>query len=385
MKKLTKESFIEKVNIIWNNKFDYSEVEYINGLTDIKVICPEHGLFITKPQWHLQKSQCPECSKLVRKIAMTKFNQENKRLSNEDWILKARKIHNNKFDYSKTNYINATTKIIIICSEHGEHLMFPHSHIEGHGCPVCAKIATSNSNTLTQQQFLDRVKDIPNLSFEKTLYVSKREKVIVTCKIHGDYETTAEVLLKGGGCKKCASDKLSGDRIWSTDGFIQKATLIHGDKYDYSNVNYTGTFNKVDILCKKHNLIFSQTPASHIQNSGCPLCKSSQAENTINLYLSNKNIKFETQKTFSDLKFIRLLKFDFYLIDHNILIEYDGEQHFRPVDYFGGEEAFNNLQLKDKIKNEYCKVNNIPLLRIKYSDVNITDLIDNFIEENSCN
>ena len=315
MKKVARESFIEKANVIWNNRFDYSKVEYVNGLTEVIIICPIHGEFITKPQWHLQKSQCPECGKLNRKQAMTKFNQESKRLSNEDWILKAKKVHGNKFDYSKTNYVNSTTRVTIICPDHGEQIMFPHTHIEGYGCSECAKISVGDKNMFTQQEFLERVKHIPNLSFEKTQYTGKRKSVIATCNIHGDYETTAEVLLKGHGCKKCASEKLSVNKIWSTSGFIEKATLIHGDKYDYSNVIYTGTFNKVDILCKKHNLIFSQTPASHIQSSGCPLCRSSQAENMINLYLSRKNINFETQKTYSDLRFINLLKFDFYLPD----------------------------------------------------------------------
>jgi len=381
MKKATKESFIEKANQIWNSKFDYSEVEYKGSLTDIKVICPIHGEFITKPQWHLQKSQCPECSKTKRIESLTKFNQESKRLSNEDWILKAKKVHGDKFDYSKTNYVNAREKITIICPNHGEQIMLPHYHIKGYGCPVCGKQMINVNNKLTQQEFLEIIKskNIPNVSFEKTQYTGKRNSVIVTCNIHGDYETTAEVLLKGCGCKKCASDKLSIDRTITTEEFIRRAKLTHGDLYDYHLVKYTGAFDKVDIICKKHDIIFSQTANSHINRSGCPICNTSRGEYLIYTYLLEKEIKFVQEKTFEDLKFQRKLKFDFYLPKYNCIIEYDGEQHFKSVEYWGGDKSFKELQLKDTMKNEYCKLNNIRLLRIRYDNIDIVGTINNFL------
>ena len=384
MKKTTSEDFITKANEIWNNKFDYLEVVYTKSLTEVKVICPEHGPFMVKPQWHLQKSQCPECSKLVRKVAMTKFNQETKRLTTEEFIEKARNIHGDKYDYSKVVYVNATTKVIITCPEHGDFIQHTHHHLAGTGCPFCSNRLINVKNILTQKEFLERIKDIPNLSFEKTVYKDKREKVIVTCEIHGDYETTAEVLLKGCGCKKCASDKLSDDRIYSLDDFITKAKEIHGELYDYVLVDYKGIFENVNIICKKHKKVFSQSPASHLQGSGCPICKLSKGELQIIKILDTLNIVHDRQKTFCDLRHIQNLKFDFYLPAYNVLIEYDGEQHFKSIEYFGGEEAFKGRQLKDALKNEYCRINNIPLLRIKYSDTNMVELIDAFIKENSC-
>ncbi len=319
MKKMIQEDFINKANEIWNNKFDYSEVTYTKGLIEVKVICPEHGPFMVKPQWHLQKSQCPECSKLVRKVAMTKFNQETKRLTTEEFIEKARDIHGDKYDYSKVVYVNATTKVIITCPEHGDFEQYQSHHFSGSGCRKCANkiININNGRSYTQEKFIEvaEKKEIPNVSFEKTVYKSKKEKIIVTCSIHGDYETNAEMILKGCGCPKCNT-------------------------------------SKNELLIAKH--------------------------------LTTNNILFERQKKIEGLKHIRSLKFDFYLPDHNILVEFDGEQHFKSVEYWGGENKFKELQLKDALKNEYCKLNNIPLLRIKYSDTNMVELIDNFIKENSC-
>lgn len=126
--------------------------------------------------------------------------------------------------------------------------------------------------------------------------------------------------------------------------------------YDYVLVDYKGIFEKVDIICKKHKEVFNQSPAVHLQGSGCPICNLSKGELEITKILTNLNITYEKQKMFCDLKYIRSLKFDFYLPDHNILIEFDGEQHFISVDYFGGEDKFKELQLKDVLKTNIVRL-----------------------------
>ena len=137
-----------------------------------------------------------------------------RKLTAENWIEKAKEIHGEKFNYDLTVYSTAKKKLIIICSIHGEQNMLPHHHINGYGCGKCGRemINVSNGKQLTQEKFIDRIKNIEGLSFEKTVYKNKRTKVIVTCIKHGDYETTAEVLLKGGWLQKmCLSRKKSQD------------------------------------------------------------------------------------------------------------------------------------------------------------------------------
>jgi predicted RNA-binding Zn-ribbon protein involved in translation (DUF1610 family) len=304
-----------------------------------------------------------------------------RKLTTEQFIEKSRNLHGDIYDYSHVNYTNAITNVEIICSKHGSFFQLPSHHMAKTGCPECGKQKINRNRRFTQQEFLDKIKDIPNLSFEKTIYKDRRSKVIVTCKIHGDYETTGDVLLKGSGCKKCASIKLKSDRLNTTDEFIKKAKKIHGDLYDYSEVKYKGSFKHVYIKCKKHNDdFFIQTPAVHLKGSGCPLCRSSKGELLVIEILQEFDIKYITQQTFRGCTYIRPLKFDFYLPKYNCCIEFDGEQHFKAVNnHWGGQKEFEKRKIKDGIKNLYCEQNNIPLLRIKYDETNIKQKIKQFI------
>jgi very-short-patch-repair endonuclease len=155
----------------------------------------------------------------------------------------------------------------------------------------------------------------------------------------------------------------------NTENFIIKAKETHGNKYDYSKVNYTTAHGNVTIICPKHGE-FIQNGNGHLKGQGCPVCKESKGENLINDLLTSKKMVFVRQKRFTDCtnqaKRGRCvtLPFDFYLSDLNTIIEYDGQQHFKPV---WGEEALKKLQRLDKIRNQYCKKNGIKLIRIPYT------------------
>lgn len=153
----------------------------------------------------------------------------------------------------------------------------------------------------------------------------------------------------------------------TTNEFIIEAKGKHGDKYDYSKVEYKNAHSKINIICPEHGE-FEQTPNNHRLGNGCPICNESKGERKIRMCLEKYNIKYITQHTFDDCKNSRPLPFDFYLPEHNICIEYNGMQHYRVVGHFGGEEGFRQRVINDKIKVEYCNNNNIPLLIIKYND-----------------
>ena len=140
--------------------------------------------------------------------------------------------------------------------------------------------------------------------------------------------------------------------------------MIHDFRYDYSLVDYKNCMEKVKIVCKKHG-IFEQTPNKHLVGHGCSKCNQSKGEMKIEIILKNENINFIKQKTFPECKNIKLLPFDFYLPELNICIEYDGDQHYKIIQRFGGESGFLYRQNNDKIKTEYCKNNNIFLIRLK--------------------
>ena len=149
--------------------------------------------------------------------------------------------------------------------------------------------------------------------------------------------------------------------------FIEKAKKVHGDKYDYSLVNYITSHIKIDINCEKHG-VFKQTPHNHLKGHGCPACNQSKGEEKVSEFLKSKNIIFLPQHRFKDCVDKIPLPFDFYLPDYNTCIEFNGIQHYKPKEYFGGEDGFKNQQKKDKIKSQYCKEKNITLLIIKYNE-----------------
>ena len=147
--------------------------------------------------------------------------------------------------------------------------------------------------------------------------------------------------------------------------FIGDANLIHNNTYDYSLVEYINSKTKIKIICPKHG-IFEQTPNSHLSNQGCPTCNESRGEKKIRTFLNENKINFHQEKMFDDCKNIKCLRFDFYLPNKNILIEFDGIQHFKPKKHFGDEIGFKTIKFNDEIKNDYAKNKNIKLIRINY-------------------
>ena len=178
--------------------------------------------------------------------------------------------------------------------------------------------------------------------------------------------------------------------IYSTDkteNFIIHAKLVHKLlrelEYDYSLVIYIDSTTKVFIICKEHGK-FEQRPNNHLRGQGCPKCKESKGENIIRKYLKEQACSFKTQYTFEDCKNINKLPFDFGILHDGKLIgliEYQGIQHYKSIEYWGGEDRLKYTQNNDLIKSAYCQRNNIPLLTIHYTDKNVIhELIRNFID-----
>jgi very-short-patch-repair endonuclease len=192
----------------------------------------------------------------------------------------------------------------------------------------------------------------------------------------------------------------------TTIQFIERAVRVHGDIFDYSKCEYVDMSTKIIITCKKHNIEFTQTPINHLHGPiGCPICNKnirprirrerfikkvnkknmiigSVGETLIGYWLNQYSIEYEKQKTFIGCKNRRSLRYDFYLPNQNVLIEYDGRQHFKSVECFGGENEFIITQLNDKIKSEYAEKNNITLLRIPYTErKNLSEVLKNNIIE----
>ena len=289
-----------------------------------------------------------------------------KKKTTEEFIEDAKKIHGNRYDYSLVDYKNSHTKVKIICPIHGVYEQVPYTHMNaGGGCNKCAIEFKARNLSLTKEQFINKSNQIHNNKYDYSLseYKNNSTKIKIICPIHGIFEQKPMSHLAGNGCSTCG-----GTKKLTTKEFIEKAEIVHGNRYDYSLVEYINASKKVKIICKEHG-VFKQNLIKHVSaKQGCPKCRKSKGENQIKLFLESNDIGYIGEKTFEECKNILKLPFDFYLPNYNICIEFDGEQHFKPRERFGGIESFNEQKLRDKIKTEYCIKNNIKLIRIKYTD-----------------
>jgi hypothetical protein len=295
-----------------------------------------------------------------------------KRLTTEEFIKRSIDKHGDRYDYSISVYKNNDTKIEYICKIHGIVEQDPSSHMNGNGCHKCFNKGKSNT-----ENFINKSKKIHGnkYTYDNVVYIGAKSKVMITCPIHGDFPQKPNDHLCGYGCIKCSG------RYSKKDEFVQNANKVHNNKYEYSLVEYKNNKTRVEIICPIHG-VFRQRPDNHIHGYGCHYCNESLGEKKIRIFLTENNINYEYQKTFEGCKNINSLLFDFYLPDYNICIEFDGEQHYTPIDFFGGRKALYYRKKLDDIKIKYCQNNKIKLLKIKYYDFyNIDTILKNLLSE----
>ena len=256
--------FIERANVIYANKYDYSKVEYKGCDTDVCIVCPEHGEFWQKPSNHLNGSECPICQKA--KMRSNKLNV---------FLERAKMLYGDRYDYSQVDYVDSGTKVCIVCPEHGEFWVLPCKHLHGYGCPKCGLrlgvgdlSSKSSKLALKKQKFIDKANKVHNgkYDYSKVEYIDTHTKVCIVCPEHGEFWQIPNAHLCGCGCPACSNCKRP-----TTEEFIDKCKLVHGDRYDYSQVSYVRTHDKVRIICPEHGE-FMQTPSSHLRGAGCPEC-----------------------------------------------------------------------------------------------------------------
>jgi hypothetical protein len=197
----------------------------------------------------------------------------SKKLTIEEFIEKSNKIHREKYDYSKVNYINNYIKIIIICPKHREFLQRPNSHLNGCGCPVCGFISSNKTRSKSASKFIKDAKNIHKnkYNYSKVNYINSHTKIKIICKKHGRFFQLPLNHLRGEGCSKCRYENIKILKPKSESKFIKECKKIHKNEYDYSKVNYIRAHTKIIIICKKHGK-FYQTANHHLQGNKCPKC-----------------------------------------------------------------------------------------------------------------
>jgi len=187
----------------------------------------------------------------------------------------SRKIHNNKYDYSKVIYINSKTPVEIICPTHGSFLQTPNNH-RHRGCQKCAFQISASKHKKSTKYFVQKANKIHKYKYNYSLvnYNNYKEHVKIICPIHGIFEQIPSNHLKHG-CNQCSHETIANKERKNVNTFVAEAKKIHEDKYRYNKVYYKNAHTKIEILCKKHGSFF-QTPNAHLRGQNCPLCSKEQ-------------------------------------------------------------------------------------------------------------
>lgn len=265
------------------------------------------------------------------------------------------------------------------------------SVMAGRGCPDCGAKRSISKRRMTHESFVSMMaENNPDVEVVGEYYNSAT-KIKVRCKkCNCEWEQTPNNLTqKKSGCPNCRYDKVALKLKKTQEDFVVELSRVH------PTIKLVGEYKNNKTRTKFRCLIcgceWLTDPHSVVngQRSGCPHCKKSKGENAIKDFLEENKIAFEGQKVFENCRNKRVLKFDFYLPNYNLCIEYQGAQHYKSVDYFGGIKGFENSQMRDNIKREFCKTNGISLLEIPYTKFDyIAEILGSIIndgEENLIN
>lgn len=278
----------------------------------------------------------------------------------EQFIKDAKLIHGNKYDYSKVEYKKSNINVCICCPKHGDFWQLPNNHLRGYGCKKC----TNEKQRIPWDVIVKRFMKIhgDKYKYEEQFFKSQNDNIRIFCKKHNHYFTQKiSHHLNGHGCPIC-----NGGVKRNNLEFIIKAKDVHGEKYDYSKVIYKTKNDSVEIVCPKHGS-FWQKAHDHISGCGCPKCVLKSQENIFS-FIKESFINEKWEWEFSP-DWLGSQRFDIYCKRVNLAIEYNGIQHYFPVEIFGGKESFEKCIKRDNLKEQLCKDNNCTLYIIKYDNV----------------
>lgn len=346
MRQKTDAQFKQEVYDLVGDKYTFLE-PYVNKRTKIKAKHNKCGhIYEVAPGSFLSGRRCSYCNGGIKKTD-EQFKEEIFNLVGNEY---------NFLD----NYINNHTKIRVKHNECGHiYKVEPNDFLQGSRCPYC-----NGGIKKSDKWFKQRVMSL--VGNEYTFldpYVNSATKLKAKHNKCGRvYRVAPNTFLSGHRCPYC-----KGTAKRSTAQFKLEVKNLVGDEYRVLG-EYQGVNTKIKM---RHNIcgnVFFPTPKHFLKGSRCPYCSSSKGETIISKILDTLNINYEAQKKFDELRDIQLLSYDFFIPSQNILIEYQGKQHYEPINYFGGESQFKSQQKHDKMKLDYAKSHNYNLITVPYTE-----------------
>lgn len=352
---MNKATFVELAKQKYGDAFDYAYLpESIARAAEV-IVCRKHGKIEMIPRDHLRSRYgCPHCaSEKVRKSPLA-YSKET--------IKKANAKYDHKFDYSGVD-LNTEKggKVQIACPDHGPFQMSLHRHLHGeHGCPECAKVEVTRQTTkyTDVEAVAARAREVHGDVYEYTDYDPETRTIVYICPRHGETKQLLRSHMTGRGCNGCGY----ANRTITPEEFLARAKVVHPEGYTYDLTELTTVNHKITI---RHECghEYQGRVSNHLSGQGCVRCKVSLGEEKIAQFLTEHGLDHTPQYRVGDY----LYRYDFFVPDLNLLIEYDGEQHFRPVKYFGGVETYERLVQRDREKNLLAKMFGHHLIRIPYT------------------
>ena len=320
---------------------------------------------------HISGHGCPMCK--------SELDAKKNSCTKEKFLKISRQKFGDKFDYTRLNYVDCNTSINLVCSVHGKSFNIkPIKHIRNKtgGCPVCGK-----ELSLRRQMPLEKFLRLANerhknrYDYSKTKYGGIKKHIEIECPLHGAFIKSPEHHLSGQGCPKCSNERKSKEHIIPFETFVERAKMIYSDLYGYEKSGYVKITAPISLECKKHGP-FTVLAKDHLNGQHCPKCKVSKGEQKIMSVLNTYSISYEREKKFEDLKVKKMLRYDFYLPEYNMCVEYHGIQHYKIVTkYKMTDESLRQNKRRDKLKKRYCRKNSIQYLCIPYFDFNSIETI----------
>lgn len=375
-KKMTNDEYAKRVFETVGDEYSVLE-KYVDIKTKILMkhnICG-HEWKISPNKFSMGR-RCPKCS-----------NERTHNLQRKSVELLSEQIHeifNGKVILIGGEYINNSSVMDFYCFTCENEFSSASSNILFRKrCPICSKRQSHVNRIKSQEEFLNGLFEVyKNEYIPLTKYITSDKHVLMRHSICGnEWLVSPSNILQGYGCPKCAINKRANSQRKEINVFLKEVDEIGQGEYILIG-EYVNRSTKIEF---KHvpcgNIVFI-SPANFLKGRGCRFCASSNGEKRIRAFLEENSVEFTCEYVFDDCRYVSSLWFDFYLPRYNLCIEYQGKQHYESLDFFGGEKSFKEQVIKDRIKEKYCKENNIPLLIIPYWEFdNIKEILEQTLSE----
>lgn len=371
----TQEEWDNEVGTLVLDEYTFLE-NYVNTSTKIKVIHNSCGhVYEVKPNVFLNGCRCPKCAKENRVMPTP-----SDRLTPVEWNQKVYDLIGTEYTFLD-DYVNTKVKLKVRHNSCGnEYYINPSGFIKGSRCLVCSHEQGTKKHTKPQDVFDEEVLRLHNGAYTfLEPYVNTYTSLIVKHNICGEtYRVAPRDFVKGTQCRSCVNkSRVKTQAQWDKEVY----TLVQSE-YTFLE-DYVSDSTKISVRHNTCGMEYQVKPNNFLNGTRCPHCIESQGERLVASYLNMRDISYIPQKEFDDLRDRARLSYDFYIPSHNLLIEYQGEQHYHPVKYFGGKKTFKRQQKHDEMKRCYAIEKGYNLVEIHYkisTAVQIEQLLNSVIK-----